>query len=158
MAITLSGPLGAPLSQVRTMLGGSGFRCLSSGFGHRDTVSAAIARVVLSEAARSVFETWTVGPMRYRIAWAEAGHKRASTWDAARTLISARDPRYVNDPTLSTWELIVAQNARQGRRHLGSRAVCSDPRFSWRGAGTCLRPPIPPSLAALARRCRSSSR
>lgn len=148
VASTLSGPLGA-LFQVRTMLGFR-FPMPAEWVRDRDTVSAAIARVVLSEAARSVFETWTVGSVRYRIAWADAGHKRASTWDAARA-ISVREPRYVNDPTLSTWEILVAQNGRRVDVNLAPRGL-RDPRFSWRGADVpaASHPTIAAALARVA--------
>jgi predicted RNA methylase len=130
VAVMLSGPLDT-LFQARTMLGVR-FSLPPEWVRDGDTASAAIARIVLSEAARGVFDAWTVGPMRYRIAWADAGHRRASTWEAAR-LISQREPRYVNDPTLSTWELVVAQNARRIDVSLVPRAL-RDPRFSWREA------------------------
>jgi 23S rRNA G2445 N2-methylase RlmL len=148
VAVTLSGPLDT-LFQARTMLG-IRFSLPPEWVRDGDTVSAAIARIVLSEAARAVFDTWTVGPMRYRIAWAEAGHKRASTWDAA-TLISQREPRYVNDPTLSTWELVVAQNARRIDVTLAPRAL-RDPRFPWREADVpaASHPTIAAALARVA--------
>jgi 23S rRNA G2445 N2-methylase RlmL len=148
VAVTLSGPLDT-LFQARIMLG-IRFPLPTEWVRDGDTVSAAVARVVSSEAARRVFETWTVGSMRYRIAWADAGHKRASTWDAAR-LISLREPRYVNDPTLSTWELVVARDARRVDVAVAPRAL-PDPRFSWRTADVpaASHPTIAAALARVA--------
>jgi predicted RNA methylase len=148
VAVTLSGPLGT-LFQARVMLG-MRFSLPPEWVRDGDTVAAAVARVALSEAARAIFDTWTVGPMRYRIAWADAGHKRAQTWDAARA-ISEREPRYVNDPTLSTWELIVAHNGRRVDVALAPRALV-DPRFSWRVADVpaASHPTIAAALAKVA--------
>ncbi len=148
VAGTLSGPL-ETLFHSRIMIG-IRFPLPPEWVRDGDTVSSAIARIVSSEGARRVFETWTVGSMRYRIAWADAGHKRASTWDAAR-LISLREPRYVNDPTLSTWELVVAHDGRRVDVAVAPRALV-DPRFSWRIADVpaASHPTIAAALARVA--------
>jgi 23S rRNA G2445 N2-methylase RlmL len=95
-----------------------------------DNLADAIARAVTSDAARGIFETWTIGPVRYRIAWAEGGHKRAATWDAARA-IAQRAPVLVNDPTASVWEVIVSAGGGAVDVALVPRAL-EDPRFAWR--------------------------
>jgi 23S rRNA G2445 N2-methylase RlmL len=97
-----------------------------------DGLAGAIARAVTSDAARSIFGTWTVGPVRYRIAWAEGGHRRAATWDAARA-IAARAPDLVNDPTQSVWEVVVSAENGVVDVALVPRAL-EDPRFAWRRA------------------------
>jgi 23S rRNA G2445 N2-methylase RlmL len=148
VAAKLGGPL-ETLFRARTMLG-LRFEMPSEWVRDRDTVSAAIARAVSSEAARAVFDAWTSGPVRYRIAWADGGHRRAATWDAARA-IAQREPRYVNDPTLSTWELVVAQHGRRIDVALAPRAL-RDPRFSWRVADVpaASHPTIAAALARVA--------
>jgi 23S rRNA G2445 N2-methylase RlmL len=90
----------------------------------------AVARAVTSREATRVLSTWTVGAVRYRIAWKEGGHRRADTWDTART-IARRAPALVNDPTASLWELVVADNHSHIDVALVPRAL-DDPRFSWR--------------------------
>jgi hypothetical protein len=130
VAATLSGPLSS-LFQARSMLA-IRFPLPSQWLRDADTVAEAVARVVLGPEARAILQTWTRGPVRYRIAWAGAGHRRAATWDVART-ISEREPGYVNDPTLSTWEVVVTQDGRQVDVALAPRAM-HDPRFSWRVA------------------------
>jgi 23S rRNA G2445 N2-methylase RlmL len=95
-----------------------------------DGLADAIARAVTSDAARSIFGTWTVGPIRYRIAWAEGGHRRAATWDAAHA-IAARAPDLVNDPTMSVWEVLVSAESGVVDVALVPRAL-EDPRFAWR--------------------------
>jgi 23S rRNA G2445 N2-methylase RlmL len=90
----------------------------------------AIVRAVTGESARAVFATWTEGAVRYRIAWAEAGHKRARTWALARAL-AERAPDLVNDPTASLWEIVVGTKQRFVDVAIAPRAL-DDPRFSWR--------------------------
>jgi 23S rRNA G2445 N2-methylase RlmL len=113
-----------------------------------ETLADAIARAATSESARVVFATWTAGPLRYRIAWAEGGHKRAATWDAARA-IAARAPDLVNDPTSSTWELIISVKHRLVDVAIAPRAL-EDPRFQWR-RGDVPAASHPTIAAALAR-------
>ncbi len=112
----------------------------------------AIARALTSEAAREVFATWTEGSVRYRIEWAEGGHKRAAIWDTARA-IAARAPELVNDPTASTWEIVVAHVVGPAGRTveiaIAPRAV-PDPRFTWR-RGDVPAASHPTIAAALAR-------
>jgi predicted RNA methylase len=148
VAAVLSGPL-RTLFVSRTLLG-MRFALPPEWLRDGDTVSDAVARLVLSEEARSVFDTWTVGPMRYRLAWAESGHKRATTWDTA-SAISEREPRYVNDPTLSTWELLVAHDGRRVDVAIVPRAL-DDRRFSWREADVpaASHPTIAAALARVA--------
>ena len=98
--------------------------------GDGDAPAQAIARAVTSPAARRLLETWSVGPARYRIAWVDAGHRRAATWDAVRA-IAARAPELVNDPTASTWEVRVGTRGGSVEVALAPRAL-DDPRFAWR--------------------------
>jgi tRNA G10 N-methylase Trm11 len=80
--------------------------------------------------ARDVFDAWSVGPPRYRIEWVDAGHRRAATWDAVRA-IARRAPGLVNDPTASTWEVLVTTRFGGVDLALRPRGL-DDPRFSWR--------------------------
>jgi 23S rRNA G2445 N2-methylase RlmL len=90
----------------------------------------ALARAMSSPAAARVLETWTVGAVRYRIDWVDAGHRRAATWDAVRA-IAASAPGLVNDPTASNWQLRVTTQ-RGGLAVALTPHALSDPRFAWR--------------------------
>ena len=95
-----------------------------------ETEQDAIARAVTGDAARAVLDAWTSGPVRYRIAWAEGGHRRAVTW-ATAAAIARRRPELVNDPTSSLWEVLVETNRQAVDVSLVPRAL-EDPRFAWR--------------------------
>jgi hypothetical protein len=97
-------------------------------------VARAVARAATGELARRILEGWTVGAVRYRIAWAGGAHKRAATWDVAAAIREAA-PAFVNDPTSSLWELVVAIHGGGSgpivEASLAPRAL-DDPRFTWR--------------------------
>jgi predicted RNA methylase len=115
------------------------------------TLEDAIARAATGDDARRVFETWTVGDVRYRIAWAEGGHRRARTWALARA-IARRAPQLVNDPTGSLWEVVVGgDSARNVEVAIAPRAL-PDPRFSWRRSSVpaASHPTIAAALARVA--------
>jgi 23S rRNA G2445 N2-methylase RlmL len=148
VAVRLSGPLDAVFT-ARTMLGVR-FELPSEWVRDGDTVAEAIGRALSSEEAKVVLSTWTVGPVRYRIAWGEGGHRRAATWDAVAA-IARRAPGLINDPTQSTWEVIVSENRRQVDVALSPRSL-RDPRFSWRVADVpaASHPTIAAALARVA--------
>jgi 23S rRNA G2445 N2-methylase RlmL len=90
----------------------------------------AIACAAAGAQAGRIFATWTVGAVRYRIAWAQGGHKRAVAWETAGA-IARRAPELVNDPTASLWELTVATTPGLVEVAIAPRAL-EDPRFGWR--------------------------
>ncbi len=71
-----------------------------------------------------------MGNVRYRIAWEGGGHRRAATWDVAGA-IAAAAPDFLNDPTSSTWEIVVTLRAGFVDLAIVPRAL-DDPRFAWR--------------------------
>ncbi|HEV3190223.1 MAG TPA: HEAT repeat domain-containing protein, partial [Polyangiaceae bacterium] len=146
VAAQLVGPLSS-LFAARTMLG---FRFTLPAEWTRDgeTASDAIARAVASEPARRILSNWTPGPVRYRIGWTAGGHRRAATWDAARA-IARTAPELINDPTRSTWELLVEIAHRFVTVAIAPRAF-ADPRFVWR-VGDVPAASHPTMAAALAR-------
>jgi 23S rRNA G2445 N2-methylase RlmL len=114
--------------------------------------SETIARAATSDAARAIFATWTEGAARYRIAWTDGGHQRSATWDTARAIAARAAERgldLVNDPTASTWELVVARADDAVDLTLEPRALV-DPRFAWR-RGDVPAASHPTIAAALAR-------
>jgi 23S rRNA G2445 N2-methylase RlmL len=88
--------------------------------------------------------------VRYRIAWAGGGHRRAVTWNVARA-VSRRAPELVNDPTASLWELVIETRGRSVEAALAPRAI-DDPRFAWRRGDVpaASHPTIAAALARLA--------
>jgi 23S rRNA G2445 N2-methylase RlmL len=146
----LLGPMAA-LFGARTMLSFC-FPLPTAWIADGETPSDAIARAVTSDVARLVFSTWTVGPPRFRIAWAQGGHRRAATWDAMRA-IALRAPEFVNDPTASTWEVVVSSQRRFVDVDIAPRAL-EDPRFKWR-RGQVPAASHPTVAAALARIARA---
>ena len=80
------------------------------------------------------FSTFTRGPIRYRIEWADAGKKRGATFRAAEAVARVR-PALVNDPQNALWEVVVSEKpAKSGSRvyvEIWPRAL-PDPRFEYR--------------------------
>jgi 23S rRNA G2445 N2-methylase RlmL len=142
----LAGPLRS-LFAARTMLS-FGFPLATEWTADGETLEQVVARAVTSEKARSVLATFTTGPVRYRLAWQEGGHRRAATWSTAQA-IAKRAPELVNDPTASLWEVVVAENRRFVDVSLAPRGL-SDPRFEWR-VGDVPAASHPTVAAALAR-------
>jgi 23S rRNA G2445 N2-methylase RlmL len=124
----LRGPLEA-LFAARTMLG-LRFPLPAEQALVGEAESETVARALTGGAARAVVDTFTQGSPRYRIAWADGGHRRALTWSVAAA-VAKRWPELVNDPTGSTWEALVEPTARSVEVSLVPRAL-DDPRFAWR--------------------------
>lgn len=141
VSATLSGKL-AEVFRARTMLWFGFPLPPESG----DTGDA-IVRALSSEAARRVFETWTEGPIRYRIRWASGGHRRALVWATAESVARAC-PSLVNDPTASTWEAVVETDGEVRIELVPKRLA--DPRFAYR-SGDVPASSHPTIAAALAR-------
>jgi 23S rRNA G2445 N2-methylase RlmL len=142
----LLGPM-ASLFAARTMLSFC-FPLPTEWIAGGGSPSDAVARAVSGEVARLVFSTWTTGAPRFRIAWAQGGHRRAATWDAVRA-IALHAPELVNDPTASTWELVVSSQRRFVDVDIAPRTL-QDPRFVWR-KGNVPAASHPTIAAALAR-------
>jgi len=123
----------------------------------------AIGRCIASHEARAIFANWTVGSVRYRIAWAGGGHKRAATWAVAQA-VARRAKDLVNDPTASLWEIVIdgtsAATPQRGQTKAGTKGrlydvtiaprALADPRFAWR-IGDVPAASHPTVAAALAR-------
>lgn len=67
---------------------------------------ATIAALLTGPEARMLFSTYTKGQVRYRLAWARGGHRRALVWQVAAAA-AAQWPELVNDPRETTWEVVV---------------------------------------------------
>ena len=91
-----------------------------------------VVRLLTGPTASGILRRWTAGPIRYRIAFAGGGHRRAVVWEVARRVAAAR-PELLNDPTDSPWELRVVEREGHVRAALCPRGL-ADPRFAWRVA------------------------
>jgi 23S rRNA G2445 N2-methylase RlmL len=155
-AVRIDGPervalmlAGAPdsLFAARTMLSFR-FPLPTERVAEAEDVSDAVARAVSGGAAERIFRAWTVGPPRYRIAWAGGSHRRSATWKTAGA-IARRAPALKNDPTKSVWEILVSPRDGAVDVAIVPRALV-DPRFSWR-LGDVPAASHPTIAAALAR-------
>lgn len=123
---------GAPerLFQARTMLF-FGFVLPKERLSASVDIVEALTRALTSEAARLVLSHFTEGPVRFRIDWVRGGKRRASVWRAAEE-IQKRAPWLVNDPTESTWEVLVRENETTGEVDVELCPKVDDPRFAYR--------------------------
>jgi len=96
-------------------------------------------------AQRPLLRAWTRGPIRWRLGFAQ-GHQRATVWRIARE-VTAAAPELVNDPSETTWELLVGD---EGMELVPRRAA--DPRFAYRVAElpAASHPTVAAALAWLA--------
>ncbi|WP_437775568.1 TRM11 family SAM-dependent methyltransferase [Sorangium sp. So ce1097] len=143
--VTLRGRLDA-LFGARTMLSFAfplPLRKLDEG----QDLAAAVAERLLSRESREILRRFTVGAIRYRIDWAGGGKRRAAVFRVAAA-VEAEAPELVNDPTQSTWDVVVYEGAGRVRVELAPRLP--DPRFAYR-RGDVPAASHPTIAAALAR-------
>lgn len=100
--------------------------------GRDEPLAEVVVRLLTGPTASGILRRWTAGPLRYRIAFAGGGHRRAVVWEIARRTAERR-PELQNDPTDSPWELWVAEREGHVRAALCPRGL-ADPRFAWRVA------------------------
>ena len=149
VAVILDGPLES-LYRARTFLH-LGFP-LEPEMVRAGDVAAAVAAVITSSRALDVLTRFTRGKIRYRIAWAAGGRRRALNFRVA-ALVSERSPELVNDPKAAPWEIVITEKSdKSGSRifaELWPRGVL-DPRFTYR-RHALLASSHPTIAAALAR-------
>ncbi len=126
VALTLRAPL-ASLWSARTMLR-FGFPLRARG----NDVEAAVVDALASDAAFAILPRFTRGPIRYRLEWSDAGHRRALTYRVAAAIASRR-PALINDPTATLWEVVVRERGKHFSVELWPRGL-PDPRFAYRVA------------------------
>jgi 23S rRNA G2445 N2-methylase RlmL len=128
--------LGFPLPRVRIAAG-------------PDALVAALTAALTGAEARKIFETWSKGQVRYRLAWARGGHRRAVVWRVAEAVARLR-PELVNDPTASPWEVVVDDAG--GMLQVELRPRWDDRRFAYRvgDVPAASHPTIAAALAQLA--------
>ncbi|HWN70695.1 MAG TPA: HEAT repeat domain-containing protein [Haliangium sp.] len=97
--------------------------------GDADALATAVVTALASNEARDIFAAYTRGPVRYRLAWAAGGKRRALIFRIAAE-VRERRPELVNDPTQSLWDVVVHEAPGKVRVELGPRV--EDPRFAYR--------------------------
>ena len=118
------------------------------GFGFLLPVAPDVAGALGSPEAREILGAFSVGPVRYRLAFAQGGHRRAAVYQAVAA-VRERAPELVNDPTRSSWEVLVEERPGGVQLELVPRRA-EDPRFTWR-KGDVPAASHPTIAAALAR-------
>jgi predicted RNA methylase len=116
-----------------------------------EEIAETIVRAITDPRALAIFRAFTRtdgGPIRFRLAWTHGGHRRALAWRCAE-LIAAATTELVNDPTESTWEVIVDDHPDRVSIELVPRGFVDD-RFAYRGA-TVAASSHPSIAAALVR-------
>ena len=112
-------------------------------------LAEAVVRALTSPRALSILRAYTDGPViRFRLAWVHGGHRRALAWRCAE-LVAAATKELVNDPTASTWEIVVDDHADRVAIELVPRGYVDD-RFAYRTV-TVPASSHPTIAAALAR-------
>lgn len=96
-----------------------------------EALESALVTTLAGPVAREIFNTWTKGQVRYRLAWARGGHRRAVVWRVAEALAKVC-PALVNDPTASSWDVVVDDGG--GRLQVELRPRWPDTRFEYRVA------------------------
>ena len=94
-----------------------------------DALVAALTAALTGPEAQEIFATWSKGQVRYRLAWARGGHRRAVVWRVAGE-VARVCPGLVNDPTASPWEVVVDDG--RGELQVELRPRWADTRFSYR--------------------------
>lgn len=89
----------------------------------------AIVRALTSPEVLGLLRAWTRGAIRWRLGMV-AGTQRALVWKVAKRVTEAA-PDLVNDPSATTWEVLVDGDARM--LSLVPRRI-DDPRFAYRVA------------------------
>ncbi|MDB4965650.1 MAG: uncharacterized protein JWN44_1339 [Myxococcales bacterium] len=96
-----------------------------------EELERAVVDAITSDAAWAILSRFTNGVPRYRLEWADAGHRRGLTFRVAAA-VAARRPGLVNDPTATLWEFVVRETGRLSVE-LWPRGL-ADPRFTYRVA------------------------
>lgn len=112
-----------------------------------DALVAGLTAALTGAEAQEIFERWSKGQVRYRLAWARGGHRRAVVWRVAEAVSKAR-PELVNDPTASPWEVVV--DDANGALQVELRPRWHDERFAYR-VGEVPAASHPTIAAAIAR-------
>jgi predicted RNA methylase len=137
--LDLAGPL-ASVASLRTALDFALAVPLAGGD------DGAIVRALEAPETLEALARLTRGPLRFRLAWAEGGHRRARVWRIAGEL-SRRHSTLINDPSDAPWEALVERD-----RLLWFPRGAVDRRFEYRrrDVPAASHPSIAAALARIA--------
>ena len=109
-----------------------------------------VAEAIASDESLAILRAFTRGTIRYRIEWADAGHRRGATWRCV-SAVAARRPELMNDPREATWDVVVSESRDRVRVSLRPRRW-EDPRFTYRVADVpaASHPTVAAALASFA--------
>jgi len=143
VAVRLDRPLAA-LWRARTLLGAGIVVPLPRAASFADAIADALA----ADETIALLVALTRGPIRWRLDFAEGGHRRAVVWEVARR-VAARRPALLNDPTATTWDVVADERA--ARLELRPRRF-DDARFAYRvrDVPAASHPTIAAALARIA--------
>jgi len=115
-----------------------------------DDIAASVAEALTSEESLTILRAFTRGTIRYRVEWADAGHRRGATWRCVAA-VAARCPELANDTRDATWDVVVHESRERGRISLSPRRW-ADPRFTYRVADipAASHPTVAAALASFA--------
>ncbi|HKY36355.1 MAG TPA: HEAT repeat domain-containing protein [Polyangiaceae bacterium] len=65
-----------------------------------------VLEALLAPELAALLRSWTTGPLRFRLEWQGAGHRRADTWHVAQGL-RERQAVLINDPMQAPWTIEV---------------------------------------------------
>jgi hypothetical protein len=88
-----------------------------------------VLEALLEPELADTLQSWTSGPLRFRLEWQGSGHRRADTWRIAQGL-RERSARLINDPTHAPWSIEVEQ--LPAPRLLLKPLAAPDLRFDYR--------------------------
>jgi SAM-dependent methyltransferase len=122
----------------------------------KDKTFAAIADLATSPIAQHLLETFTEGPIRYRLDFSNAGHQRAAVRELA-TLIYKKSPDLLNGGGDTPWTFEIHSTNRAHRVELVPKII-PDPRFAYRRRDipAASHPPLAASMARLSLRSSSA--
>jgi precorrin-6B methylase 2 len=109
-----------------------------------------LAALITSPLARRILETFTVGPIRYRLDFVSKGHQRGAIRQLAARVYT-RSPALLNDAREAPWSIEIHPAPGGSAVELTPRLV-PDPRFAYRqqDVPAASHPPLAACLARLA--------
>lgn len=118
----------------------------------------ALAKIIASPTAQKIFQTFTTGPVRYRLDFVNKGHQRAAVRDLAERIYSL-DPNLINGGGDTPWTIEIHQTSQSARIALVPK-INPDPRFTYRRRDipAASHPPIAACMARLSIQSRRNRR
>jgi len=116
-----------------------------------------IAALIASPQTSHILETFTGGPIRYRLEFVSKGHQRAAVRRVASRVYELR-PALLNDPRNAPWQINILETPPGCSVELTPR-LRPDPRFAYRqdDVPAASHPPLAAAMARLAGRMENET-